>query len=95
MMADLTARPSENRYLRNTGQRSLTDHCAIELLLERLHFCAGSTREIGRYDVFSKGLQNSKASRSPPMNRRLDHPVTDPDRGRNREIFKKRPHGPQ
>ena len=29
------------------------------------------------------------------MNRRLDHPVTDPDRGRNREIFKNRLHGPQ
>ena len=55
-IADLTARPIGNHYLHATGQRSLTDQRAIEVLLEKLHFCSGTTCETGRYDVFHEGL---------------------------------------
>ena len=88
MTAILTARPFESRYLHATGPRTLASQCAFEILLDQFHFRLGTTCATGRYDVFQEGLQNSKASRSPPMNRRLDHPVTDPDRGQNRELFK-------
>ena len=55
-IADLTARPIGNHYLHATGQRSQTDQRAIEVLLEKLHFCSGTTCEIGKYDVFHEGL---------------------------------------
>lgn len=55
-IVDLTARPIENHYLHATGQRSQTDQRAIEVLLEKIHFCSGETCEIDKYDVFPKGL---------------------------------------
>ena len=77
MIDNFAARLFENRYLRTTWQRSLTGHWPIEVVLEERHFCSEKTYETGRYDAFQEGLQNSKASRSPSMNRRLDHPVTE------------------
>ena len=55
-IADLTARPIGNHYLHASGQRSRTDQRSIEVLLEKLHFCAGTTCETGKYDVFHMGL---------------------------------------
>lgn len=55
-IADLTARPIGNHYLHTSGQKSATDQHAIEVLLEKLHFCTGTACQKGRYDVFHEGL---------------------------------------
>lgn len=55
-IADLTARPIGNHYLHASGQRAHTDRRAIDVILEKLHFCVGKTCETGKYDVFHEGL---------------------------------------
>lgn len=55
-IADLTARPIGNHYLHAKGQRPQTDQRTMEVLLKKLHFCSGTTCEIGKYDVFHEGL---------------------------------------
>ncbi len=55
-IADLTARPIGNHYLHASGQRAKTDQRAIEILLQKLHYCSGTICEAGKYDVFHQSL---------------------------------------
>ena len=55
-IADLTARPIGNHYLHASGQRERTDQRAIEILLQKLHYCTGDLCEVGKYDVFHDTL---------------------------------------
>jgi len=55
-IADLTARPIGNHYLQSVGKRQSTDQRAIEILLDKLRYCANGTCEKGTYDVFHTNL---------------------------------------
>lgn len=71
--ADLMARPVGNHDLHETRQCALTDQRAIELLIEKLHFCSGTSCETGNYHVFHGRASKFKGA---PINGRFDHPMT-------------------
>jgi len=55
-IADLTARPIGNHYLKEIGDRNKVDMRAYDILKDKLRFCNGDTCENGKCDILHTAL---------------------------------------